>query len=109
MNWDIKKNDNEHYKVDKDTGFSEIATYFEVQLWYALETEEGRAAYYQGEFDYYFKECSQADDKIAVLTKNLEELTALVDDALLLDEELHQAWNDLHLGVIKARKALESK
>lgn len=42
-----------------------------------------------------------------VLMKALSELTETVDSALLLDDELAQAWDDLYQGVIRARKVLD--
>lgn len=46
------------------------------------------------------------DCTIDTLKAALSELTETVDDALLLDEELAQAWGDLAKGVDKARKVL---
>lgn len=42
------------------------------------------------------------------LRTTLLELTETVDDALLLDDELAHAWEDLWKGVVKARKALDT-
>jgi len=43
------------------------------------------------------------------LREALRKITNKVDEALLLDEELGQAWDELRQEVIEARAALEGK
>lgn len=108
MNYEIKKDtDGCYWTADlTNTVDDYYSTDFEVELWHQLEFIEGRCAYYRGEFEFYSLECEKADTRIEMLTKELKNLADKVDDALLLDEELHEAWNDLHKGVEGARKVL---
>jgi hypothetical protein len=41
------------------------------------------------------------------LKRELMDFVNTVDDSLLLDEKLEEAWGELHLGVKKAREALK--
>ncbi len=59
------------------------------------------------EFALREKEMAITKAETAYYKAALEELTETVDDALLLDDELAQAWEDLYQGVRKAREVLD--
>jgi hypothetical protein len=79
-------------------GVSELNQYFECFLhnWCATVMTEHNANI-----------AKPYQEEIIRIRNAFHEFVETVDDALLLDEYLAEAWHDLEKGVVKARKVLD--